>query len=52
MPWVGLQGVVVVFPDHTQLLHDIFEEYVTLTIDSNGHIGNLNTFKSILIYTI
>ena len=26
MPWVGLQFVIVVFPDHTRLLLD--EEYI------------------------
>ena len=29
VPWVGLQYVIVVFPDHTHLLYNIFWETMT-----------------------
>ena len=35
VPWVSLQFVIVVFPDHTHLLYFILLNYLTVTLYSH-----------------
>ena len=45
VPWVCLQVVIVVFPDHTRLLFYI--SFMNLQNDSHGMSNRINTFMNI-----
>ena len=46
LPWVGLQYVIVVFPDHTHLLFSPFciIEFIQLVAKSNNILGKPHIF--------
>ena len=41
VPWVGMQYVIVVFPDHTHLLYDHRKNTVTTESPERGLSNNL-----------